>query len=618
MKLKGYKVLPFLACLAFIAALFAAGGGAQGQYNHANNIRIDQSLPVVGSYEKLVELTENNDGSLYGKAIRVGSERLAVKQNLMDSAGSAPANNFSATNIQVAGVDEADIVKTDGEYIYQVSGSGINITRAYPAQQMEVIKTIDLQGQDFNPHELYIDKNYLVVTGHTNSFPGRDPIIMDRLEPLIYPAPGTAKALVYDIRNKNNIHLVREVETEGRMITSRKIGSKVYLLSNRYLDLRCGEEGARPAYRDSAAGKEIKKIPFDRINYFPGCRVPNYLIVASFDLNNNKQEAQINTYLGPGENVYMSHDNLYVAVTGWEQEESTTIYKFNVNGTSVSYSAKGKVPGTVLNQFSMDEHKEHFRIATTTWRQEGPSNHLFVLDKAMNLAGEIRNLAPGERIYSARFMGDRAYLVTFELVDPLFVLDLANPKKPVLLGELKIPGFSNYLHPLDDNHLLGIGKDTTVTTGWGGQPMAIELGIKMAVFDVRDVHNPVEKHVEIIGGRGTHAEVLHNHKALLFDQSRNLLAFGLTVHESPGDPLGYGKFTFQGACVYNIDLEKGFQLKGRITHNDNMQPVNYRYAGDKEVKRVLYINDLLYAVSDSRITAHRPSDLSRIKTVNLK
>ena len=258
----------------------------------------------------------------------------------------------------------------------------------------------------------------------------------------------------------------------------------------------------------------------------------------------------------------------------------------------------------------MDEHNGFFRIATTVGNVWGTGdniskNNVYILDDTMNITGKIEDIAPGEMIYSVRFMGKRGYIVTFKTVDPLFVIDLEDPSNPKILGALKIPGYSDYLHPYDENHIIGFGKDTVEIKG-----NAYYKGMKIALFDVTDVTNPIQKFSEIIGDRGTESDVLRNHKALLFSKSKNLLAFPVTVMEVNDAvekyDLAYGEFAFQGAYVYNIDIENGFKLKGKITHlsDEEYQKPGYYYNTEKYVERILYIGDTLYTLSKGMVKAH--------------
>lgn len=313
----------------------------------------------------------------------------------------------------------------------------------------------------------------------------------------------------------------------------------------------------------------------------------------------------------------------------------TKIYKFAMDNGRLTYKASGEIPGTILNQFSMDESSGYFRIATTrgeVWRtdEHTSKNNVYVLDGSLNITGKIEGIAPGESIYSVRFMGDRAYMVTFKKVDPFFVLDLHDPQHPAILGALKIPGYSDYLHPYDENHIIGFGKDTVEMGAkeWGGDSMAFYMGMKMAIFDVSDVSNPVEMFREVIGDRGTDSELLHNHKALLFSADKNLLAFPVRVMEvrSGTDSYGmpwpeYGTFSFQGAYVYNIDLARGFALKGKITHlsgEDYLKAGNYWYDSEKDIQRILYINNTLYTLSQGMIKANSMSDLTELNKLEIK
>jgi len=285
----------------------------------------------------------------------------------------------------------------------------------------------------------------------------------------------------------------------------------------------------------------------------------------------------------------------------------------------------------------MDESGKYFRITTTdgTGMLKGGSgeqkNNLYVLDESLKVKGKLEGLAPGERIYSTRFIGDRAYMVTFKNTDPLIVIDLKNPESPKVLGQLKIPGFSNYLHPYDENHIIGFGKDTeeVISKDQNGNQVgawAKTKGMKLAIFDVSDVNNPKQQFVTTIGGRGTYSELLYDHKALLFNKDKNLLAFPVDVmNEGDGEKqFPYGGFEFQGLYVYNVSLKDGFVLKGKISHVDFVDS-NYNsvmkekqvMAGDYKVQRGLYINNTLYTLSNGGIKANNLNDLKEIGKIKI-
>ncbi|MDD3653578.1 MAG: beta-propeller domain-containing protein [Desulfotomaculaceae bacterium] len=624
-------------------------------------------LPVVGNYENLKNLLANSQDKVSGLG-RSGAPSVMMNQgarkemaDTAQSAAGAGGADYSKTNVQVEGVDEADLVKTDGSYIYMVNGQRVVIAKAYPASDMEIVDTIDFAGKNFSPSELYVDEKNMIVIGQTSVYMDM-PIIMredsKKISTEIYPPPyqhELVSAIVYDISDKTNINKVRELDLGGRYVSSRKIGSSFYLVVNRsiyYYPMR-EIENPQPFYRDTAAGDEFVDIDYGNIKCFPDAVQPNYLLVAGLNLDRPEKKADINTILGSGENVYVSTENLYVAVTSYQygimedktgflpmprpavDRNNTRIYKFAMNDGKLTYSTKGEVPGTILNQFSMDEYNGYFRIATTKgeiWRSDEHTskNNMYVLGESLNITGKLENIAPGERIYSVRFTGDRAYMVTFKTVDPLFVIDLKDPGQPEILGALKIPGYSNYLHPYDEDHVIGFGKDTIELGQKGGKgevdSMAYYTGMKMAIFDVTDVTNPKEMFVEKIGDWGTDSELLYNHKALLFARDKNLLAFPVSVSEVKGSEVqggfpAYGEFIYQGAYVYNIDLTDGFKLKGRITHisdQDYQKAGSYWYDSEKNISRVLYIDDVLYTLSGKYIRANSLDSLAEISTVELK
>jgi uncharacterized secreted protein with C-terminal beta-propeller domain len=258
----------------------------------------------------------------------------------------------------------------------------------------------------------------------------------------------------------------------------------------------------------------------------------------------------------------------------------------------------------------MDESEEYFRIATTdnsSWEQENNTNNLYVLNNELEIVGKVEGLAKGEKIYSVRFMGNRAYMVTFVETDPLFVIDLSIPTEPKVLGELKIPGYSKYLHPYDETHLIGFGENTEVVNyGYGDR--VVTNGMKMALFDVTDPNNPQEMYSVDIGEKGTSSELLYNHKALLFSKEKDIIAFPISR------TIDNYKVDFRGAIVYGLNLEKGFTLKGEISHNKNDYEL---YHSNNKIERIIYIGDNLFTLSENKIKATDMNSMKELSHIDL-
>lgn len=317
----------------------------------------------------------------------------------------------------------------------------------------------------------------------------------------------------------------------------------------------------------------------------------------------------------------------------------TDIYRFEVNKGTITEKGAGVVPGYILNQFSMDENDGYFRIATTTgdsWRSDEYTsmNNVYILDQNLKITGKIEGLASRETIKSVRFLGNKAYLVTFRTVDPLFVLDLSDPAKPVVKGELKIPGYSEYLHPVSDTIVLGFGKDAFEENN-----MAYYLGFKVSVFDVSDVANPKELSSMIIGDRGTYSELSNNHKALLYSKEKNIIGFPITIYQVPpsmkSDKHAYGFPTFTGFMVLGLTADNKLIEKGRISHFDLQLPAGYPtdytqktddwavfenlYQNEYlyKVSRGMFIGDTLFTVSNAFVKANSLTDFKPVGSMNV-
>lgn len=609
----------------------------------------------------------------------------AMAAKATESAAGAAADDYSTTNIQVEGVDEADIIKNDGSHIYLVKDDTVRIIKAYPPATMKEESRISFGDKSFYPQELYVDGDRLVVIGQASHYYGIMPLYE---KSLIYPPAynsSQTRVFIYDVSDRAKPKELRKVTFDGYYHTSRRINDQLYMVLNAHPNVwiwdnvKNGEDFV-PTLIDGESDAE-PMVGCADIRYFPGYSMPQYLITASFDISDANSEIHRNVFLGSSDNVYASQTDLFVARTAfdydrytdwdWSRDHTKThIFRFALEDGEMNFKARGEVAGTILNQFSMDQYSGYFRIATNsgnTWSETDPAiNNVFVLDGGMKTIGSLEGLAKGERIYSTRFLGNRLYMVTFKQVDPLFVIGLSNPANPVVLGELKIPGYSEYLHPYDENHIIGFGQETTENQ-WGD---TVTDGFKMALFDVINPNSPQQKFVEHIGGRGTYSELLHNHKALLFDKSKELLAFPINIQEKVDSSiLQCGKYlystcpslcekrcipsechlengvsvctddcdglgscidssweryetTFSGAIVYNLNLKDGFKERGRVTHFTDDEIGNifdyFPYDYNKNIQRIIYIGDFLYSIAQGGIKASALQTVESLKLLELE
>ena len=519
-------------------------------------------------------------------------------------ASSVPAH--STTNVQVTGVDEADILKVDDRgYMYVVSGNVVYIVKAYPPAQAQLVSQISFDDQYLIG--IFIQGSKLAVLGSDYTFPKT----YDRY----YVADITTFMKVYDVTDPSNPSMVRDFTISGSYFNSRMIGDYVYFVVSKAAYLIDNT----PQLPEIRSDQKLVKIAPTEIRYFNG--TDDYYQYTTLVAMNVKNATEAPVYLpimlGGTGNMYVSLSNVYITYGGWSG--NTTIYRMRVQGSNMTCEARGTVPGRERNQFSMDEYGDFFRIETTTWAPNwSTQTNLYVLDMNLSVVGKLEGLAPGEDFHSARFMGDRAYFVTFKKIDPLFVIDLSKPTNPSVLGELHIPGYSDYLHPYGETHLIGVGKHT-VEADQGD--FAWYQGIKISLFDVSNVTNPVQMDNITIGDRGSDTPVLYNHKAFLFDKARELLVIPILeakIDESKygGEvpPNAYGDPVWQGAYVFDVSLFHGFLFEGRITHLESGMNI---YEDSYWVKRSVYIEDVLYTISSRKVSLNKLDDLSSILEIEL-
>lgn len=573
----------------------------------------EPSLLRFSSYEELKSFVNKTSAFPYFRDVVFLTSPGAKTSALAEQGGA----EYSTTNIQVEGVDEADIVKCDGTYIYLASSGKITIVRAYPPGEVEVLTRIDI-GEAVRG--VFINGDKLVV--FSNGFS------QFKLLPEKQPIFEKTTIRVYDAKNRANPRPVRNVTIDGNYFDSRMIGSYVYTLIYQPAYILDGNV-TLPIIESNGM---IEKVDATHV-YYANITDWSYAFttVAAVNVQDDKEAPAHETFLfGFMGEIYVSLNNIYIATPGYAEEtQSTNIYRIRIQNGRINHEASGAVPGYVLNQFSMDEHEGYFRIATTTghiarfFEQTTMKNHVYILNMNLKVIGKIENLASGEKIYSARFLGKRCYLVTFKKVDPLFVISLEDPANPRVLGKLKIPGYSDYLHPYDENHLIGIGKNT-VEAKEGD--FAWYQGVKISLFDVSDVEHPKEVANFSIGDRGTDSPLLRDHKALLFDKKRNLLAMPALVadineknYPTGVPPNAYGEYVWQGLYVFTI-TENNITLRGRITHMENNMDLlksGYYFSSGYSVERSLYIDNVLYSISAKTIKMNNLADLNEIGQLKL-
>lgn len=551
----------------------------------------------INELKKVLEKAQNKSNKLLMEdfAVTDAFNSGTVKQE-------TKTENFSKTNVQVANVDEADIVKTDGEYIYYISEQKVYIIKA---DNLEILSKIEIEekNEKFYPKELYIKENRLVILGDSKKFTEekkrRDTEeIVDTS--LIY-SNNMAKALTYDVSNKSNIKLIRTVGLDGNYIQSRRIGDNIYFISNKtpHYDIKMEENNLLPWVKDTNITQEKKIIPCTDIAYFKDTESYNYMIVAGFNIYDNK-EVNTETFFGASDTIYASEENLYITQqiyrSGFLSDKSENIiYKFNMKHSQIKLQCKANIDGDLNNQFSMDEYDGKLRIATTSYEKDNTTNQLLILDENLKEIGAIKDLAKGEKIYSVRFLGKVGYIVTFKQIDPLFVIDLSNPRNPVVKGQLKIPGYSSYLHPYDETHIIGIGYNTK-SNGYGG---VTNGSMKMSMFDVSNLENPKEMFNISIGQDYTNSEIIYNHKALFYNKDKDLIGFPVNFYDS------YSKRYRYDFDIFKIDLDKGFEKAGDIKQDTD------------NIDRAIYIDDKFYTLSQKQVVLYDLNTFEKIKQIKL-
>ncbi|MDR0854099.1 MAG: beta-propeller domain-containing protein [Clostridiales Family XIII bacterium] len=572
--------------------------------------------------------------------VGVGKSEASSPVKSDTSADSALAENapqadaeFSDTNIQTEGVMEADVVKTDGDLIFAINSENLAILKASDGQP-EVISKIDQQVGDGQYYfEMFILENRLVCIRqgyNANDLRANgeaDKEALDKLPKrtegcIAYPTEGfrtDTSVDVFDITEPKNPVKINSLSQSGDYITSRMIGDKLYLITS-YSEIYSGDiralepETFVPLY---AAGEKQYVSEAADIAFAPDTDEAAYTVISGIDATAADFVSR-KSVMGYTGQVYSSAANIFLTADKYKEDkrkegkytyytsgDRTEITKVSISDGEVTTGAAATVPGSILNQFSMDEWGGVLRVVTTEdiygWveynsakdaakdgvpmaqEQSYRSNALYTLDENMELLGKVDKLAKDEQIYSCRFMEDICYFVTFLNTDPLFSVDVSDPSDPKVLGALKIPGFSEYLHPYDDGLLFGLGKDADERTGDVG-------ALKLSMFDNSDPANVKEKHTLVLDGE-YYSPAEYNHKAILVDKRKNLVAF-------PAE---------DSYLIYSYSDERGFEKLAEIQLKSEDVSGYHGYYDTKEL-RGLFIGDIFYVISPNTVQTYDMND----------
>lgn len=519
-------------------------------------------------YKTLQELEKQTGSYARGGDIMLLEESAEIAT--MDAGAADTAANqkvtgeadYSQTNVREAGVDEGDVVKTDGSYLYILKSSGS--VRIVDIRETKMKEVAEIQPEKLNEsiEDLYLDGDrlMLVTTGYESS--------MEEAESDMYTVNRYqyTALTVYDITEREHPEMTGRITQEGDYLQSRKNGNYVYLLTQYSPSL--GD-----SFEDSSVMPLVneQKLAISDVYLPDQTSQPDYLVASGINIQDPENVISSKAIVSGAADFYMSSDNLFICNNNWNDGKSSTeILRFACEDGEITAGAMCELPGFLNDTFSLDEYQGYLRVLLTE-DSNGESNSLYILDADMQVTGAIRDLADGETIRSARFMGTMAYFVTFRQTDPLFCADLSDPDNPQILSELKLTGFSSYLHPYGDHLLLGVGYEAEEETG-------SQTGVKLSMFDISDPSQVEELDKYVIKG-ASYLPSDYDYKAILADGEKNLIGF-----VCDGEYL-----------VFSYDEEKGFQNLLTYTMSD------WEYWDGDASCRGVYAGDEFYIVDQDEV-----------------
>ncbi len=515
-----------------------------------------------------------------------------------DTTTDRSSDDYSKSNDQVEGVNEADRVLTDGTYIYVSAYQAVHIVNA---ADLSIVYTKDYENAHIQG--LYLQDDRLVVIVNTYTAMDNDdadPRQDDSVYDYYWWRSDNTHVDIFDVSSTDDVILDRSlVFPRHRLFDSRMIGGRLFLMMNRYLSAAdLDNDTFLPTYRDSLVGDEEIRLDPGDVHKIPAADYLHYLVLADVDVTDDA-DPNIKAYLGSASEVYMSTSNLYVTVPTWTYDESeetydryTALLRFSVEDEGLIYQAQGNIDGHPLNQFSMDEHDGVFRIATSEWLYEDDdyANRVYLLDATTNETMEELSVLedigePGERIYAVRFKAGFAYVVTFEQVDPMYKLDLSDPGNPEILGELHEEGVSDYLHDITDDLMVGVGRTAETVDG-----VTRFTGVKIALYDTTG-NDPASLDTFIVEGQYSYTPVVYDHKAFVYferpAENKTYIAVPVVTYGNYWDDYS------QGIYVFEINYDGTMDLLAHVSHETETYY--------DSIDRSLFIGGEFYTVSRRQV-----------------
>ncbi len=549
---------------------------------------------------------------------------------MTSAAGTATsaATTFTGTNVQVQGVDEPDTVKTDGTHLFVAAGDKVSILNAYPPNSTGVLSTITLGGASVLGLEAS-DGRLLVLSQRSS-------------------AQTSIDLLLYDVSDLAHPRLIENSSVQGSYVAARMAQGYAYAIVQQPCYQYDGTGSASAEMPEVYENGVLNVLPPSSVYYAQNVtQFSFYTMIVGMSMSNGSNNVT-SVLTGPSSTIYVSTSSIYVVYTNYpqyyadgilgdvftggtisaatiqESAQNSTIFRASYSNGVVQVAAVGSVPGNVLNQFSLDEYDGYFRVATSRTAlisgNATMSDDVYVLDQNMSQVSALTNIAPGENIYAVRFVGDLGYVVTFEQIDPLFVISFQDMTNPVVLSALKVNGYSDYLYPLPNGYLIGVGKDS-VPSSTGN--FAYYLGLKLSLFQVFDNGTSAQVSKYLIGDRGTDSPVLTDHLAFTFDSTRNIMVIPVLLAQvsgsqtySPNSPPPFGDYVWQGAYVFNV-TDSGFTLLGMVSQYPSGQSYGDSPNSSLQIYRSVIIGDYLYTISLSEVMVSSLSSFSTLATIPL-